>query len=147
MTREEIESWDSLYKYVKFKVLKYTGEMNIPKYMVLKLKELKTGRHFARTDVFSEYEYTYDDILLTFICCTFEIERALKHKQFDNEKKKFNYLMAIVKNNINDVVLRKRKILEEKQRLEKIELEHLESETATYKTKDKKTQENLKELW
>jgi hypothetical protein len=147
MTPEEIKAWDELYQYVKFNILGYEKEMNLPKYMVLKLKELRTGRMFARKDRISEYEYTYEDILLTFKFCIYDIAKAIINKQFKDEKGKFYYIMAIVSNKINDVILEKRRMEKSIEKSQNHDTEHIEADKAQYKTKSKETNKRLKELW
>lgn len=62
--------------------------------------------------------YGYDVIIETIEKCRSAIEYSLKTKQFKNDLNRISYLMAIIKNNINDVYkehVRHEKIAEKQQ--------------------------------
>lgn len=104
-TDKEKQDFDKLYQYVK-KILGYSDDMALPKFMVMRLKGLKDGKFIANNKTKSKASYDYYTIYLTFIYCKDKIQKALQTKKFANEQNKFNYIMAIVENNINDVVIR-----------------------------------------
>ena len=99
------QDFDKLYQYVK-KILGYSDDMALPKFMVLRLKGLTEGKFMANKKTKSKASYDYYTIYLTFIYCKDKIQKALQTKKFTNEQNKFNYIMAIVENNINDVVIK-----------------------------------------
>ena len=105
ITDKEKQEFDKLYQYVK-KILGYSDDMALPKFMVLRLKGLTEGKFMANKKTTSKASYDYYTIYLTFIYCKDKIQKALQTKKFANEQNKFNYIMAIVENNINDVVIK-----------------------------------------
>lgn len=105
ITDKEKQEFDKLYQYVK-KILGYSDDMALPKFMVLRLKGFTEGKFMANKKTTSKASYDYYTIYLTFIYCKDKIQKALQTKKFANEQNKFNYIMAIVENNINDVVIK-----------------------------------------
>ena len=157
VTDKEKQEFDKLYQYVK-KILGYSDDMALPKFMVLRLKGLTEGKFMANKKTTSKASYDYYTIYLTFIYCKDKIQKALQTKKFANEQNKFNYIMAIVENNINDVVIRlknakKSKQVAEKQ-VEKIEIDiptHMVNEETKVDTVDvnlnSKFNDLTKEMW
>ena len=136
MTEQEKIDWDNLYQYVR-KLLGYDETMALPKFMVVRLKGLTEGKFMANKKTKSKASYDYYTIYLTFIYCKDKIQKALQTKKFTNEQNKFNYIMAIVENNINDVVIR---LKNEKKVEEKIE----KTEVVDYEIKVDKTNSDIK---
>jgi hypothetical protein len=66
--------------------------------------------------------YDYNTIYLTFVYCKDKIQQSLQNKNFTNEQAKFNYILAIVNNNINDVVLRLKKVKKAEEKMQKSEV-------------------------
>lgn len=84
--------------------LDYQPGQVFPTILTKKLKELEF--------------YGYDVILETIEKCRSSIEYSLRTKQFKNDQNRISYLMAIIKNNINDVYrehIRNEKISEKQQ--------------------------------
>lgn len=108
MSEEDKKSWKQLYDYVKKDILKYTDEMKLSNHMVLRLKGLRYGTYKPnRKNSAKEISgYPFEIILTTFKINKQKIEQALMFKTFENENVKFNYVMAIINNSINDVYLR-----------------------------------------
>ena len=88
--------------------MKYDESQTVEKSIIDKLQELQNGRLYGSKHHVSTCNYSFEDILLTFKFCYFDIEKALKYKHFDNNSKKFNYICAIVKDNINTVIDRRK---------------------------------------
>ena len=107
MTEQEKIDWDNLYQYVR-KLLGYDETMALPKFMVVRLKGLTEGKFIANNRTKPMAQYSFNTVYLTFVYCKNEIQRVLQTKSFKNEQHKFNYIMAIVENNINDVVIKLR---------------------------------------
>ena len=122
MTEQDKTEFDKLYQYVKTKVLGYTGDMALPKFMVMRLKGLSDGKFYANNKTKSTAKYDYNTIYLTFVFCKDKIQNALQTKKFTSEQNKFNYIMAIVENNINDVVIRVKKTKKVEEKIEKTEI-------------------------
>ena len=103
ISNKEKEQWSELVTYVRTKVLGYDECMNLPKNMVLRLKGLSRGKYIDNRNVPDKANYSYDVIRYTFMTCSMKIQDALKNNTFKNEMHKFNYIMKIVENNIDDV--------------------------------------------
>lgn len=121
MTDKEKQEFDKLYQYVK-KILGYSDDMALPKFMVMRLKGLSEGKFYANHKTKSMACYDYKTIYLTFIYCKDKIQRALQTKIFINEQNKINYIMAIVENNINDVVIKLRNAKKNEDKMHKMEV-------------------------
>ena len=121
MTEQEKIDWDNLYQYVR-KLLGYDETMALPKFMVVRLKGLTKGKFIANNRTKPMAQYSFNTVYLTFVYCKNEIQRVLQTKSFKNEQNKFNYIMAIVENNINDVVIKLRNAKKVEKKIEKTEI-------------------------
>jgi hypothetical protein len=121
ITDNEKQEFDKLYEYVK-KILGYGEDMALPKFMVMRLKGLSEGKFYCNNKVKKTAQYSYQTILLTFMYSKDKINKALQTKSFDNEQNKFNYIMAIVQNNINDVVIRLKNVKKAEQKIQTAEI-------------------------
>lgn len=137
MTEQEKQDWDKLYNYTR-QILGYDEAMALPKFVVMRLKGLAEGKYYANKKTKNMAKYDYNTIYLTFVYCKDKIQQALQTKNFTNEQAKFNYIFAIVNNNINDVVLRLKKVKKTEEKMQK-------SEVIDYEIKvDKNTNLNAK---
>ena len=127
------DDWCELYEYVKHNILSYDVSMKLPKFMVLRLQGLSKGQFIANNNARHEAEYPYNVILMTFKFCSMNIKRAFSTKKFKSEQNKFNYMMVIIENNINDIYMRLKKIETEKDKVENIEIDVGSSNRAEYK--------------
>lgn len=100
------EEWCALYEYVKRDVLKYSDKMQLSEHTRRKLLELRNGGLIKNHEGVTDNGYPFPVILMTFKVKKLEIDRALDNINFENETQKVNYIMAIIKNSINDVYLR-----------------------------------------
>lgn len=137
MTDKEKQDWDTLYNYVK-KILGYDDTMALPKFAVMRLKGLADGKYYANKKTKTMAQYDYYTIYLTFVFCKDKIQHALQTKSFTNEQAKFNYVFAIVNNNINDVVLRLKKAKKTEAKIQKTDVVDYEIKV------DKNVNHNLK---
>jgi len=146
---KELKEWDSLYQYVKYDVLNYDDDMNVPKFMILRLKGLRNGTFVANKDQKANKHYSFDVILMTFKACRQDILKYTTQNTFKDEKHKVNYIMVIIESNINDIALRLKRAQANKIRTEKIKVENTNSdESAQYKTKTEQTSSDiLDNLW
>lgn len=140
------KDFDKLYNYVK-NLLGYDKNQSLPKSFVLRLKGLSTGKFIENKKIKDKANYSYDVILVTFMYKKKAIVKAFQTKDFKNENNKFNYMLAIIQNSINDVYIR---INENKK--SSIALEHIELNSDfnqdLYKRKtEEKDNKKLKELW
>jgi len=148
MTQEEKDGFDELYQYIKKEIFEYTDQ-SLPKYMILRLKGLSEGKFMANNYVKPMAKYDYKQILYTFKINKMKLKEIVKSSNFKNEQHKFNTIMLIVEKDINDVVNRLKQKVKSEEKIEKIDLRNMTNEGAEYtnKTKDKKTLEELEELW
>lgn len=105
MSKKEIEDWDELYKYVKFKVLGYDKNQNLSKNAVLRLKGMLNGKLIERKSIKNKANYSYEVVLNAFKYSMPDIRRALNNVSFVDENHKFNYIMRIVESNLNTVYM------------------------------------------
>lgn len=123
----EWEDWSRLYEFVKYKILNYKAYMNLPKYAVHRLQALHKGDIFNTKGVgWSDSEgYSYKVIYATFLLCKAKIENATHNKKFKSDMAKFNYIMAIVQSQINEVEMREQRKINMEKRLESRRLENV----------------------
>lgn len=105
-TEQENIEWDELYKYVHDEILGYDENQKLSRYMILKLLGLHEGNYVANRNIKKNACYPFSVITNTFKACRSKIEYALKHKSFNSEQQKINYIIAIVEGNINDIYIR-----------------------------------------
>lgn len=141
------KGFDELYNYVKTNILSYDHNQALPSSFVLRLKGLSEGKYMANKKVKNKANYSYEVILNTFKACKRKIDYAIKNKDFSNETQKFNYIMAIINNNINDIYLRMDSAKKQSDYINKIEIDDSYDESNyKRKTKDKKNK-MLKNIW
>lgn len=98
--------WDNLYSFFKKEILEYPDEFNLSSSQVLALKNL-TQKDMLKRGHKQEYDsYSYDDIYQTLKYYKNDIVYALRFKEFKNENSKTLYCIAIIKNKINDYLLK-----------------------------------------
>lgn len=145
MTDEE-KKFRELCGYVKNDIMKYDSNQKLSEYMILRLRGLKDGKFIANNNIPSMANYSYDVILLTFkYVKQHNLDYILSTKKFDTETKKFNYILAIVSNNINSVYNKVKQIKEEQSRAVDIQVDDLPNYTNKYETK--KINNNLEKFW
>jgi hypothetical protein len=140
------QNWQDLYKYIENEIMGYGLDLKLNKQMVLRLKGLSEGKLIANKKIESQANYSPECILTTFKLYKTKILNVLDKKDFSNQNQKFNYIMAIIDNNINDVALMlKRK--EQSVELSKntTVVESIKSEGMTYQEKKEKEKENKHE--
>ena len=86
--------------------MKYSDKMQLSEHTRRKLLELRNGGLIKNHEGVTDNGYPFPVILMTFKVKKLEIDRALDNINFENETQKVNYIMAIIKNSINDVYLR-----------------------------------------
>lgn len=123
MTKEqEKQEFDKLYSYVKTEILNYPNDMALPKHLVMRLKGLRNGQFIANKNHKTKADYPYSTILLTFKFCKQDIINAISKKEFKNETNKINYILAIVENKINDVVIKLKTKEKAEKKIDKLEM-------------------------
>ena len=148
MTEEEKIAWESLYYYVKNDILGYDENQSLPSNMVLRLKGLLTNKFMENNNIKSTANYSYQTILNTFKFCSPEIHKALKTKSWTSEQHKFNYILKIVENNINNVYLRMLNIEKAKEEAKNATVDTANHTGAEYQKKTKEVNNKLlNDLW
>ena len=145
MSKEEIECWNELYQYVKINVLRYDENQSLSNSMVLRLKGLLTNKFIANNNIEDAANYSHKVVLNTFKFCMPKIEQALKIKTFSDENHKFNYILKIVENNLNNVYMKMKNAEKAEEKIETMEMNVLTHEGAEYKAKTKTEKTNMKD--
>lgn len=148
---KEQEDWQTLYEYVKVKILGYNSNMSLSKTQMFKLRSLREGKLIVKGDKMQGNGYSYKDIHLSFILCKGDIDKAIREKEFRNENEKFNYIIAIIRNRINDIILNKQKIVDSRQNVERhndyLEKNYVKTNEYIKKTNLNDKLENLIKNW
>lgn len=154
MTPEEDKAWKELDLYVRANVM---GDVNkgLTKNMALRLKGLRYGQAIANDNLHKYSNYTFDVILNTFKFCMPDIKRALATKDFHGDMNKFNYVMAIVENNISDVYTRMKNAKQARERaintdmsaVVNTDLTSVYKEKSAKKSSEPKTKNKFSDLW
>lgn len=144
MVNEE-KKFQELCEYVKKDIMGYDQNQSLSKYMILRLRGMKDGKFIANKVTTSMAHYSYEIILLTFKYIKPRLETLLLGKKFNSEQHKFNYIMVIASDNINNVYNKVKKIKEEQARAKDIDVVELPNYTNQYTKKiiDK----NLENFW
>ena len=111
---KENKEWDDLYQYVKKEILGYEECQNLSPFQIRILKQLRNGEYIVRNKQMVNKGYSYKVILFTFNFKNRDILAAIQGKTFNDEKHKFNYIMVIVNNSINDIYKRYLRTLKDK---------------------------------
>ena len=85
MSAEEKEQWNELYSYVHDVIMGYDEKTALDRYFVLRLKGLKEGKFIANNKTKLYGEYTFQEILATFMYCKSEIVKGLTFNDFKTE--------------------------------------------------------------
>ena len=147
--KEENKQWNELYEYVKKEILEYTDDMQLPRFIILRLRGLRSGKFMANRNSEPMASYDYNTILLTFKACKYDILRYTKQNNFKDEQHRFNYVMVIIENNINDIVMRLKNVKKQEKKIDTIDVETIKrDESAEYTKKSKETtNKRLDDLW
>ena len=146
MSAKDKQDWESLYYYVK-NIMGYDKDQALSKAMVLRLKGLSTNKFMENKNIADGANYSYEVILNTFKYSSIDIQNALRNGNFKDEQHRFNYLLKIVEKNINTVYMKMKRIEKQKKEAEQIDVSHTAEYINTFKTRDKKTNNKLEELW
>lgn len=145
MTEKEIQDWENLYYYVK-NLLGYDENQALSSTMVLRLKGLSTNKFIENKSIESTANYSYEVILNTFKFCSPTILNVLRTNNFKNESHRFNYILKVVENNINNVYLRMKSIDKAKKEAKNTTIEAPVHTGAEFQPKEKKAN-RFSNLW
>lgn len=146
MTEKEKQDWESLYYYVK-NLMGYDENQSLSNAMVLRLKGLLTNKFMENKNINSTANYSYETILNAFKFCYPDIQRVLGTMSFVDEMYKFNVVLKIVERNINTVYIRMKNAKKAKEEIESTDMSHATEYVNTFKSKEKKKNNRLDELW
>ena len=141
MSKEEKEQWDKLYFYVHDVIMGYDEKTALDRYFVLRLKGLKEGKFIANNKTKLYGEYTFQEILATFMYCKSEIVKGLTFNDFKDNQHKINYIMFLVELQLNMIRERIRNKAKEEKQIEQIEVAE-QSKIKYVNKKDKKKKPN-----
>lgn len=148
MTEKDKQDWDLLYNYVKSNIMGYDKNQALSSTMVLRLKGLLTNKFIENNKIESTANYSYETILNTFKYCSNDIQKALMTNSWKNEMHKFNYVLKIVEQNINNVYMRMKYMQKVKKETENMTLDVMNYVGAEYQRKTKETTNKLlDDLW
>ena len=147
MSKEESKDWDALYQYVRFNVMGYDENQSLSTKMVLRLKGLLVNKFIENYNVEDTANYSYKVALNTFKFCMPDIQRGLRNNSFKDEDHKFNYVMKIVENNLNNVYMRMKRAEKSTKEAESYDLSEVASYESTFKPKESKSSNRLNDLW
>lgn len=146
MTDQEKKYWDELYRYVKNNVMGYDDNQALSNTMVLRLKGLLTNKFIENGNIADTANYSYEVVLNTFKYCSPELQKALRTNMFVDEQHKFNYILKIVENNINNVYTRMKNSEKAKEEAKNIMVETPTHTGAEFKPREKK-KDKFADLW
>lgn len=147
MSKKDQEDWDALYQYVHTDVMGYDENQMLSKNMVLRLKGMQNGKFIANNNIKDMSDYSFETILNTFKYCYLDIQKAIRTVDFKDESHKFNYIMRIVEDNLNEVYMRAKNMVKAEEKSKSIDMEICNNSGAEYQTNRKKVSKRLKGLW
>ena len=142
MSEEEKEQFNELYSYVHDVIMGYDEKTALDRYFVLRLKGLKEGKFIANNKTKLYGEYTFQEILATFIYCKNEIVKGLTFNDFKDTQHKINYIMFLVELQLNMIRERMRNKVKGEKQIEQTEITERSKIKYVNKNKDKKKKPN-----
>lgn len=148
MSKKEQEEFDKLYEYVLVNILGYKlGEQSLSTNMVLRLKGMRYNKFMENRHIKDTADYSFELILNTFKYCSLDIQKALRTVNFKDENHKFNYVMRIVEDNLNEVYMRTKNAQKAEEKTKSVDMSAITYEGAEYQSNRKKVSDRLKDLW
>lgn len=146
MTEKEKQDWESLYMYVKSKIMGYDENQALSSTMVLRLKGLLTNKFIENNNIESTANYSYETILSAFKYSSLDIQKALRTNNFKDEMHKFNYILKIAEKNINTVYMKMKNAEKAKEEAKNTTIEAPAHTGAEFKPREKK-KDKFTDLW
>lgn len=146
MTEKEKQDWESLYMYVKSKIMGYDENQALSSTMVLRLKGLLTNKFIENNNIESTANYSYETILNAFKYSSLDIQKALRTNNFKDEMHKFNYILKIAEKNINTVYMKMKNIEKAKEEAKNTTIEAPTHTGAEFKPRENK-KDKFTDLW
>lgn len=117
---KETKEWNNLYKFVRTDILGYKSNMSLSKHQIFSLKNLREGKIIKKGDIQKYNGYSFKEIHLAFEYKKNDILKYIQNKKFQNENKKFDYIIAIIRNSINDILIAKEEKKKNEDQMKKI---------------------------
>lgn len=146
MTEKEKQDWESLYMYVKSKIMGYDNDQALSKNMVLRLKGLLTNKFMENNNIEDTANYSYEVVLNSFKYSYPDIQRVFNSMNFVDETHKFNVVLKIVERNINTVYMKMKNVKRAKEEAKNIMVDIPVHTGAEFKPKEKK-KDKFSDLW
>lgn len=145
-TAEEKKEWDELYEYVKVNVMGYNENLCLSDFQIKRLQGLRQGKYMANRNTDNKAKYPFSAILNTFKFCKLKISNAISTNNFANDQHKFNYIMKIVEQNLNNVYMRMLNAEKVKKEAESRDIHVHADSQKEYKPKQKNV-DRFDDLW
>ncbi len=150
LTPEEKELKDEINAYLRDEIFKYDSGKALPKFLWVRIESYRQGKTFARGDMSKAHiYYSYEEILITFKYCKYDILKCLNSMEFKDEYHKINTIMTYIDRNINFVKdkLRQQDELRAKVKQENLEkYKNLDTQESLYSVKSKENTD-MEEYW
>lgn len=143
----ESKNWNELFAYIEKHILGYDDGTTLSKNQVLKVRGLQNGKFIANNNIEGSGNYSYEVIFNTFKFCTLDIQKRLSSMSFNDENHKFNYVLRIVEDNLNNVYIKMKKMEKSEKEAESYDIMDIANYKATFRPKENKVNDRLKHLW
>lgn len=148
MSAKDLSDWETLYDYVRYKVLNYDENQSLSRTMVLRLKGLTTNKFMANNKIQNTANYSFEVVLNTFKYCCLDIQRAIKTHSFVDEDHKFNYILKIVESKLNTVYIKMKEANHSKKEIEHADISRVNEYVNNFKSRPtKKRKKNYDDMW
>ena len=147
MSKKEQEEFDKLYEYVRTNILGYDTNQSLSKNIVLRLKGMRYNKFMENRSIKDTADYSFELILNTFKYCYLDIQKALRTVNFVDEGHKFNYIMRIVEDKLNEVYMRTKNAEKAEEKTKSVDMSVMEHQGAEYQSSRKNVSNRLKDLW
>lgn len=99
----EKEKFNEVYECVK-DLMGYSKSQQLSPYARNKIMSIRNGSFIKQGDkMYNASGYSYEVILMSLKILSLKIQQSIYGKVFEDDNHKFNYIIAIVMNNINDI--------------------------------------------
>ena len=115
--------------------------------MALRIQGLRNRQFISNKNLEGSGNYSYDVIFNTFKYCKPELQKRLSSMSFADENHKFNYVLKVVEENLNNVSVKMKKMEKSKKEAESYDISEVINYTATFRPKETKVNDRLKHLW
>lgn len=144
---QESDYRKELYQFFEKELLKHDDKHKMQKQACLAIEGIRKGQSVANNNNKSNGEYTYQEVYYTALYSKKSILDAFHYKKFTDETGMVRYACAIIRNKINTIS----KNLKEKEmadhKIQNLNTDNLDHESAKYVRKTVTTGSELDDLW